>query len=87
MKKFDVKAQKDIILGYSECSKAYKVYNSKTNMIVESTHIKFDDKEPDSKMSELVQNFQKSVYPKTHQELEVKNLEVHKQSIHLKLNA
>ena len=30
LKKFDVKAQRGIFLGYSERSKAYKVYNSET---------------------------------------------------------
>lgn len=55
LKKFDAKAQKGVYLGYSECSKAYMVYNSKTNVVEESIHIKFDDKEPDSKMIELVQ--------------------------------
>lgn len=58
-KKFDAKAHKGIFLGYSECSKAYKVYNSETKIIEDSIHIIFDDKEPDSKMSELVQIFSK----------------------------
>lgn len=57
LKKFDVKAQKGVFLGYSECSKAYTVYNSQTNMVKELIHIKFDNKEPGSKMSELVQKF------------------------------
>lgn len=35
------------------------VYNSETNMIEEYLHIKFDDKEPDSKLLELVQFFYK----------------------------
>ncbi|WJX25006.1 hypothetical protein P8452_14084 [Trifolium repens] len=51
-KKFDAKACKEIFIGYSEHSKAYRVYNSETNTVEESIHVIFDDKEPDSKMSE-----------------------------------
>jgi len=46
LKKLDAKAQRGIFLGYSECSKAYRVYNSKTLCVEESMHVKFDDKEP-----------------------------------------
>ncbi|WJX18836.1 hypothetical protein P8452_08595 [Trifolium repens] len=51
-RKFDAKACKGIFIGYSERSKAYRVYNSETNTVEESIHVRFDDKEPDSKMSE-----------------------------------
>lgn len=54
MKKFDAKAHKGILLEYSKCSKAYEMYKYKTNMVEESIHIKFNVKDPDSKMSELV---------------------------------
>lgn len=57
LKKFDAKAQKGVLLGFSECSKAYRIYNCETKMVEESIHIKFDDKESDSKMSELIQSF------------------------------
>jgi len=46
LKKFDAKAQRGIFVGYSERSKAYKVYNSETLCVEESMHVKFDDKEP-----------------------------------------
>lgn len=49
LKKFDAKAQRGIFLGYSERSKAYRVYNSETHCVEESTHVKFDDREPGSK--------------------------------------
>lgn len=42
LKEFDVKAQNGIFFGYFECSKAYMVYNSETNMVEESIHIEFD---------------------------------------------
>ena len=34
-----------------------RVYNYETNTVEESIHIKFDDKEPGNKMSELVEIF------------------------------
>ncbi|KAK2414909.1 bromodomain-containing protein [Trifolium repens] len=54
LKKFDSKACKGIFIGYSERSKSYRVYNSETNIVEESMHVKFDDKEPDDKKSEPV---------------------------------
>ncbi|KAK2381799.1 putative mitochondrial protein [Trifolium repens] len=56
-KKFDAKACKGIFIGYSERSKAYRVYNSETNTVEESIHVRFDDKELDSKKSEQVESF------------------------------
>jgi len=52
LEKFDAKAQKGIFLGYSERSKAYRLYNSETHCVEESMHVKFDDKEPGSKTPE-----------------------------------
>ncbi|KAK2396143.1 putative mitochondrial protein [Trifolium repens] len=52
LKKFDARACKGIFIGYSEHSKAYIVYNYETNTVEESIHVRFDDKELDSKMSE-----------------------------------
>src|SRR4051812_45815299 len=42
--KFDSKAQKYFLLGYSECSKGYRVYNTETLIGEESINIRFDDK-------------------------------------------
>jgi hypothetical protein len=44
MNKFHSKAQKCIMLGYSERSKGYKVCNTETQIIEESIHVRFDDK-------------------------------------------
>ena len=44
LNKFDSKAQKIIILGYSECSRGYIVYNTKTQIVEESISVRFDDK-------------------------------------------
>jgi len=57
LKKFDVKAQRGIFLGYSERSKAYKVYNSETLYVEESMHVKFDDKESGKETREQGESF------------------------------
>lgn len=44
LNKFDSKAQKCFMLGYSERSKGYRVYNAETQCVEESIHVKFDDK-------------------------------------------
>jgi len=57
LKKFDAKAQRVIVLGYSERSKAYIVYNSETLCVEESMNVKFDDKEPGSETPEQDESF------------------------------
>jgi transposase InsO family protein len=57
LKKFDAKAQRGIFLGYFERSKAYRAYNSETQCVEESMHIKFDDNEPGSEIIYLVESF------------------------------
>ena len=41
-RKFDIKFDEGIFLGYSFTSKAYKVHNHKTLVIKESIHVVFD---------------------------------------------
>ena len=41
--KFDSKVDKGIFLGYSDTSKAYRIYNSRTQVVEESIHVKFND--------------------------------------------
>ena len=41
--KFDAKADEGIFVGYA-VGKAYRVYNLRTNIVVESIHVVFDDK-------------------------------------------
>jgi len=43
-------------LGYSERSKIYRVNNSETKLVEEFVHVRFYDKNPDSKMLELVES-------------------------------
>ncbi|WJX24547.1 hypothetical protein P8452_13641 [Trifolium repens] len=69
-RKFDAKACKGIFIGYSERSKAYRVYNSETNTVEESIHVRFDDKEPDSKMSEQDNSYAGVPYQYTNTEPE-----------------
>ncbi|CAJ2645568.1 unnamed protein product [Trifolium pratense] len=54
LKKFDARGYKGIFIGYSERSKAYRLYISETHTVEETMHVKFDDKEPDQ-VSELVE--------------------------------
>ena len=44
--KFDAKSDEGIFLGYSIKSKAYRVYNKRTNVIEESMHVDFDETNP-----------------------------------------
>ncbi|GAU35952.1 hypothetical protein TSUD_147370 [Trifolium subterraneum] len=41
--KFDSKSDKGIFLGYSLTSKAYRIYNLRTQTLEESMHVKFDE--------------------------------------------
>src|ERR1044072_2155472 len=54
--KFDSKAQKCVLLGYSERSKGYRIYNKESQIVEESIHVRFDDK-LDSDKSKLVDKF------------------------------
>ena len=46
--KFDPKADEGIVIGYSDRSKAYRIYNKRTNTIEESLHVSFDENEKSS---------------------------------------
>ena len=46
--KFDPKSDVGILLGYSNTSKAYRVYNKRTLVVEESMHITFDESNPSS---------------------------------------
>ncbi|WJX61599.1 hypothetical protein P8452_46671 [Trifolium repens] len=78
-KKFDAKACKGIFIGYSERSKAYRVYNSETNTVEESIHVRFDDKEPDNKTSEQYDSYAEVPYQYNYSEAE-KTLEANETS-------
>ena len=42
--KFDLKADEGIFVGYPLSTKAFRVYNLRTKVIMESIHVSFDDK-------------------------------------------
>ena len=46
--KFDPKSNVGIFLGYSNSSKAYRVYNKRTLVVEESMHVTFDESNPPS---------------------------------------
>src|SRR4051812_2361460 len=41
--KFDAKADEGIFLGYSQSSKAYRIYNKRLLIVEESVHVSFDE--------------------------------------------
>ena len=41
--KFDIKSDEGIFLGYSLISRTYRVYNKKTNAVMESVNVVVDD--------------------------------------------
>ena len=51
--KFDSESDIRTLLGYFETSKAYRVYNSRTLVVEEAIHMKFNDTKPDTEISEL----------------------------------
>jgi len=53
LEKFDSKSDIVTLLGCSETSKAYRVYNSRTLVVEEAIHMKFNDTKPDTEISEL----------------------------------
>ena len=57
--KFDSKCDSRILHGYSESSKAYKVYNSRTLTVEEAIHARFNDNKPNTTMSKLDESFAK----------------------------
>ncbi|KAH9751239.1 hypothetical protein KPL71_014213 [Citrus sinensis] len=52
--KFDPKSDIDIFLGYSNSSKAYRVYNKRTLVVEESMHVTFDESNPSSAEKRVV---------------------------------
>lgn len=56
LNRLDSKAHKCIILGYSECSKGYQIYNMETRIMEESIHVRFDYK-LDPEKSKIVEKF------------------------------
>ncbi|KAM6597070.1 hypothetical protein CsatA_007594 [Cannabis sativa] len=49
--KFDAKSDVGIFIGYSTHSKAYRIYNKRTNVVEESIHVAFDETNPPTSKS------------------------------------
>ena len=49
--KFDAKSDVGIFIGYSTHSKAYRIYNKRTNVVEESIHVAFDESNPPTSKS------------------------------------
>ena len=62
--KFDAKTDIGVFLGYSNSSKAYRIFNKKTLIVEESMHAKFDETLPKVESSleddDLSETFQKA---------------------------
>ena len=54
--KFDPKSDVGIFLGYSNSSKAYRVYNKRTLIVEESMHVTFDESNPSFTEIRVVNN-------------------------------
>ncbi|KAL8093193.1 hypothetical protein AgCh_035182 [Apium graveolens] len=54
LKKFDSKSDEGIFLGYSNNSKAYRVFNLKSLVVEESMNVAFDESKPPVKYKDLV---------------------------------
>ena len=57
MGKFNSKCDNGIMLRYFEISKAYKVYKSRTLVVEEVIHVRFDDTKLDKESLELGESF------------------------------
>lgn len=86
LKKFDVKAQKSVFLGYSDRSKAYRVYNSETKMVEESVHVKFYDKRPNHDTSEPFESFADMQVSEEHPEVGSSEVRIQKSEVQKLLN-
>jgi hypothetical protein len=58
--KFDSKSDKGLFLGYSLTSKAYRIYNLRTQTLEESMHVKFDEFE-DQPSNEIIEEDEEEV--------------------------
>ena len=54
--KFNPKSNVGILFGYSNTSKAYRVYNKRALVVEESMHVTFDESNPPSMKKVVVNN-------------------------------
>ena len=58
LEKFDVKRDKEIFLGYSTSSRAYRVYNLRTKTVIEFANFVINDEQCDKDNFEIIQSIQ-----------------------------
>lgn len=56
LENFDAKSDKGIFLGYSTSSKAYRVYNLKNKIVMESTNVVINDEQCTKDNFEMIQS-------------------------------
>ena len=56
LENFDAKSDKGIFLGYSTSSKAYRVYNLKNKIVMESTNVVIHDEQCTKDNFEMIQS-------------------------------
>ena len=56
LENFDAKSDKRIFLGYSTSSKAYRVYNLKNKIVMESTNVVINDEQCTKDNFEMIQS-------------------------------
>ena len=56
LENFDAKSDKGIFLGYSTTSKAYRVYNLKNKIVMESTNVVIHDEQCTKDNFEMIQS-------------------------------
>nr|GFB73498.1 retrovirus-related Pol polyprotein from transposon TNT 1-94 [Tanacetum cinerariifolium] len=64
--KFQGKVDEGFLVGYSVCSKAFRVFNSRTRIVQETLHVSFMENKPNVIGSEHNDDLQKSVSPDIH---------------------
>ncbi|GJV27357.1 retrovirus-related pol polyprotein from transposon TNT 1-94 [Tanacetum coccineum] len=52
-RKLKTKADTDIFIGYSPAKKAYRIYNKRTRLIMETIHVEFDEDPPSTIISRM----------------------------------
>ena len=70
--KFDAKADEGIFLGYSQSSKAFRIYNKRTMTIEESVHVTCDESSPQKEekivVDDVAENLSKTLLDEIKQE-------------------
>ena len=61
LEKFDVKSDKEYFLGYSSTSRAYRVYNLRTKIVMESSNVVINDELSSESHSENNSPFQENI--------------------------